>query len=389
MKSMRKVFNFVDIIIIVVITAVLASFLGGFLIYNNKSDSQENDENLKMFYEAYDKLKDNYYEELSPDELINAAIEGMYKKTSDPYTSYLNDDDTNNLNNLLSGKYKGIGIVVEKAEEGFKIVSIIEDSPADKAKLNKDDIIIEIDLDSIKDLSLEEFTKKINEIESDSINLTIKRNEDILSFDVDIKTLYIPVSDYKLLDNNIGYISLNSFNEDAYKQFKSNLDELNNLNIKSLIIDLRNNTGGYLDSARRIAEIFLKKGKVIYYVERKNNLEKITDTTKERSKFNIAVLINGKSASATEVLAAALRDSYGATLVGEKSYGKGVIQEKDTLSNGNIVKYTTANWLTPKKKNIDTKGLEPDVYSKLDLDNIKRDDITTDSQVISAMNTLK
>ena len=389
MKSMRKVFNFVDIIVIVVITAVLASFLGGFLMYNNKSDSQENDENLKMFYEAYDKLKENYYEELSPDELINAAIEGMYKKTSDPYTSYLNDDDTNNLNNLLSGKYKGIGIVVEKANEGFKIVSVIENSPADKAKLNKDDIIIEIDLDSIKDLSLEEFTKKINEIEADSINLTIKRNEDILSFDVDIKTLYIPVSDYKLLDNNIGYISLNSFNEDAYKQFKTNLDELNNLNIKSLIIDLRNNTGGYLDSAKRIAEIFLKKGEIVYYIERKNNIEKITDTTKERSSYNIAVLINGKSASATEVLAAALRDSYGATLVGEKSYGKGVIQEKDTLSNGNIVKYTTANWLTPKKKNIDTKGLEPDVYSKLDLDNIKRDDITTDSQVISAMNTLK
>ena len=386
---MRKVFSFVDIIIIVVITAVLASFLGGFLIYSSKPDTNEIDDNLKTFYEAYGKLKDNYYEDLSPEELINAAIEGMYNKTSDPYTSYLNDADTDNLNNMLSGKYKGIGIVVQKDNNGFKIVNVIENSPAAIARLKEDDIITEIDLDSVKDLSLEEFTKTINEIESDSINLTIKRGSDLLSFDVDIRTLYIPVSDYKILDENIGYISLMSFNENSYKQFSNNLNELKDIGVKSLIIDLRNNTGGYLDSAKKIAELFIKKGKVIYYIERKNNLEKIIDTTKGNTNYKIVVLINNKSASATEVLAAALKYSYGATLVGEKTFGKGVIQEKNTLSNGNIVKYTTAKWLTPKKTNIDSIGIEPDIYSRLDSSNIKHDDIMTDTQVLSAIKALQ
>ncbi len=386
---MRKVFNFVDIIIIVFLTTIVAAALGGFLIYTNKTASDDIDDNLKYFYEAYDKLKDNYYEKVSGEDLINAAIEGMYSATSDPYTSYLNDEDTNNLNNALNGKYKGIGIIIEKCNDGFKIINVIEASPAYKAGLQIDDIITEIDLDDVKDFSINDVTKIIDENENDTINLTIKRKDELLSFDVDIKTMYIPVSNYKLLDDNIGYISLTSFNENSYTQFKNNLESLEELNINSLIIDLRNNSGGYLDSAKRVAELFLKKGKIIYYLDKKNKLTSIKDDTKEKRNYKISIIINKKSASATEVLASALKDSYGAVLVGEQSYGKGVIQEKDTLKNGNIVKFTTAKWLTPKKKSIDTIGVKPDVEVALNESIYVVDDLMSDTQVLKAVEVLK
>ena len=386
---MRKVFNFVDIIIIVFLTTIMAAALGGFLIYTNKTASDDIDDNLKYFYEAYDKLKDNYYEKVSGEDLINAAIEGMYSATSDPYTSYLNDEDTNNLNNALNGKYKGIGIIIEKCSDGFKIINVIEASPAYKAGLQTDDIITEIDLDDVKDFSINDVTKLIDEKENDTINLTIKRKDELLSFDVDIKTMYIPVSNYKLLDDNIGYISLTSFNENSYTQFKNNLESLEELNINSLIIDLRNNSGGYLDSAKRVAELFLKKGKIIYYLDKKNKLTSIKDDTKEKRNYKISIIINKKSASATEVLASALKDSYGAVLVGEQSYGKGVIQEKDTLKNGNIVKFTTAKWLTPKKKSIDTIGVKPDVEVALNESIYVVDDLMSDTQVLKAVEVLK
>ena len=280
---MRKVFNFVDIIIIVFLTTIVAAALGGFLIYTNKTASDDIDDNLKYFYEAYDKLKDNYYEKVSGEDLINAAIEGMYSATSDPYTSYLNDEDTNNLNNALNGKYKGIGIIIEKCNDGFKIINVIEASPAYKAGLQTDDIITEIDLDDVKDFSINDVTKIIDENENDTINLTIKRKDELLSFDVDIKTMYIPVSNYKLLDDNIGYISLTSFNENSYTQFKNNLESLEELNINSLIIDLRNNSGGYLSNAATILELFMEKGEVLYKTESKESTFTRKDETDEMS----------------------------------------------------------------------------------------------------------
>lgn len=386
---MRKVFNFVDIIIIVFITTIIAAALGGFLMYNNKTSNEEIDKNLNNFYEAYEKIKDNYYENMSEEDLINAAIDGMYKAAKDPYTSYLDEEDTNNLNNALNGKYKGVGIIIEKHQDGVKVIDVIDASPAYKAGLKKDDIITEINLDSIKDLSVSDVTKIIDEVKYDTINFTIKRGNDLLSFDVDIKTMYIPVSNYKVLDNNIGYISLTSFNENSYSQFKNNLEELEKLNINSLIIDLRNNTGGYLDASKKVAELFLKKGKVIYYLEKKDDLTSFKDETKEKRNYKIVILINKKSASATEVLAGALKDSYGATLVGEQSYGKGVIQEKDTLTNGNIVKFTTAKWLTPNKENIDSIGIKPDIVISLDEKRLVVDNLMSDTQVLKAYEVLK
>ncbi len=387
---MKRVFSALDVIIIVIITSLVMSMLGGVLVYKNLDDLNtslvRSDENLNKFVTAYGNLKDNYFEDISDKELIDGALNGMYEKVNDPYTSYLDEESNERLDNMLSGNYNGIGIEVEKVKEGIKIAKVFDNTPAKEVGLLEDDIITQVDLEDIKDKNTNEISKLISTKEM--VNLTVKRGSDLLSFDVKTKVLYKEVSTYKVFENNnktIGYISLSTFNEDSYKQFKSNLEKLEKSNIDSLIIDVRNNGGGYLSQAEKIIELFLNKGKVMYYLKTKDDLIKVKDTTSEKRKYNIGVLINSKSASASEVLAGALKYSYGATLIGDTSFGKGRVQEKLSFENTSV-KYTSAFWLMPNKKNIDEKGIKPDV--KIDLDkkiyNISNIDI--DLQLYTAIN---
>ena len=387
---MKRVFSALDVIIIVIITSLVMSMLGGVLVYKNLDDLNtslvQSDENLNKFVTAYGNLKDNYFEDISDKELIDGALNGMYEKVSDPYTSYLDEESNERLDNMLSGNYNGIGIEVEKVKEGIKIAKVFDNTPAKEAGLLEDDIITQVDLEDIKDKNTNEISKLISTKEM--VNLTVKRESDLLSFDVKTKVLYKEVSTYKVFENNnktIGYISLSTFNEDSYNQFKSNLEKLEKSNIDSLIIDVRNNGGGYLSQAEKIIELFLNKGKIMYYLKTKDDLIKVKDTTSEKRKYNIGVLINSKSASASEVLAGALKYSYGATLIGDTSFGKGRVQEKLSFENTSV-KYTSAFWLMPNKKNIDEKGIKPDV--KIDLDkkiyNISNIDI--DLQLYTAIN---
>ena len=351
---MKRVFSALDVIIIVIITSLVMSMLGGVLVYKNLDDLNtslvRSDENLNKFVTAYGNLKDNYFEDISDKELIDGALNGMYEKVSDPYTSYLDEESNERLDNMLSGNYNGIGIEVEKVKEGIKIAKVFDNTPAKEAGLLEDDIITQVDLEDIKDKNTNEISKLISTKEM--VNLTVKRGSDLLSFDVKTKVLYKEVSTYKVFENNnktIGYISLSTFNEDSYNQFKSNLEKLEKSNIDSLIIDVRNNGGGYLSQAEKIIELFLNKGKVMYYLKTKDDLIKVKDTTSEKRKYNIGVLINSKSASASEVLAGALKYSYGATLIGDTSFGKGRVQEKLSFENTSV-KYTSAFWLMPNKK---------------------------------------
>lgn len=387
---MKRVFSALDVIIIVIITSLVMSMLGGVLVYKNLDDLNtslvRSDENLNKFVTAYGNLKDNYFEDISDKELIDGALNGMYEKVSDPYTSYLDEESNERLDNMLSGNYNGIGIEVEKVKEGIKIAKVFDNTPAKEAGLLEGDIITQVDLEDIKDKNTNEISKLISTKEM--VNLTVKRGSDLLSFDVKTKVLYKEVSTYKVFENNnktIGYISLSTFNEDSYNQFKSNLEKLEKSNIDSLIIDVRSNGGGYLSQAEKIIELFLNKGKIMYYLKTKDDLIKVKDTTSEKRKYNIGVLINSKSASASEVLAGALKYSYGATLIGDTSFGKGRVQEKLSFENTSV-KYTSAFWLMPNKKNIDEKGIKPDV--KIDLDkkiyNISNIDI--DLQLYTAIN---
>ena len=389
---MKKVFNVVDVFIIVIITSLVMSMLGAVLVYKNVDDINlsfvRTDENLKKFIAAYANLKDNYYEDISDKDLIDGALNGMYEKVNDPYTSYLDEQSSERLDNILSGNYNGIGIEVEKIDEGIKIMKVLDNTPAKEVGLLEGDIITQVDLEEIKDKSTSEISKLISSKEE--VNLTVKRNLDLLSFDVKTKVLYREVSTTNIFENNnkrIGYISLNTFNEDSYNQFKNNLEKLEKNNIDSLIIDVRNNGGGYLSQAEEITELFLNKGKVIYYLKTKNDLIKVKDRTKEKRKYKVVVLINSKSASASEVLAGALKYSYGASLIGDTSFGKGRVQEKISFESTSV-KYTSALWLMPNKKNIDEVGIKPDIEVELDNNRYEISDIDIDLQVYTAIKHL-
>lgn len=395
MKNDPKKFSYIDIIIVVILTSVIMYFLGGLSAFNKLSGINYSylakDSHLKEFISAYNDLTTNYYDALDKEELISGAIDGMYSKVNDPYTSYMNESDTSNLNDSLSGEYYGIGIKIERTVEGnTRIAEVFDDSPASKSGLKSGDIILKVAGEEVKDKSLDDIVGLIKN-DSKDVNIVVLRNDTELSFNVKADTLLVPAVVVKLLNkdnHNIGYIKLSVFNDTADVQFENELTRLENSNIESLIIDLRNNTGGYLEVAKNIAEMFLEKNKLIYSLESKNDKQDYMDKTNEKRSYKVVVLVNKASASASEILAAALRDSYDAVLIGNKTYGKGKVQEKSSLSNGTTVKYTTAKWLTPSGECIDGIGLTPDYEINLDLSTYDSSDIYTDSQVLYTLNYL-
>jgi carboxyl-terminal processing protease len=194
--------------------------------------------------------------------------------------------------------------------------------------------------------------------------MSVLRDTQTLSFDLERQTLYVPAITSKTYEQNnkkVGYIFISKFSDTVYEQFKKELTKLEDTKIDSLVIDVRNDTGGYLTGATKIAELFLKKGKVIYSLQSKTKKETTKDETEDSRDYKVYVLINHGSASASEILAAALKYSYGSTLMGITTYGKGKVQQTSSLSDGSMFKYTSAKWLTPNGDCIDGVGLKPDI----------------------------
>ena len=241
-----------------------------------------------------------------------------------------------------------------KAIEGF-----VEGGAAKESGLMIGDIVIKVEGKEIT--STDEINKIVEDTkEGTKLNITVKRNEEILSFDVENKKILIPAIAYVLMENNIGYLKMEQFSNTLSEQVDFALKDMEQNGMKSLIIDLRDNTGGYLKEAKDIASMFLEKGKTIYSLEEKNGNTVFKDETNEKRDYKIVILMNESSASASEVLIAALKESYGAITVGTRSYGKGKVQQTRNLEDGSMVKYTSAKWLTPNGECIDGFGIKPD-----------------------------
>ena len=268
------------------------------------------------------------------------------------------------------------------------INKVFEDSPAKKAGIQEEDIIIKINDEDVTGLSTVDLASKIKNDKNKKVKITIKRKEQEQELEVTKKELYVPAIDAKVIENNgkkTAYIYVSTFSDTVYKQFNEELKKMENEGIDNLIIDVRNNTGGYLKSATDIASLFLEKGKVIYSLENKSIKDVYKDETNECRKYKVVVLINEASASASEILSSALKDSYGAILVGKKSYGKGKVQQTANLGGGSMYKYTSAKWLTPTDECIDGKGLQPDY--EVDLQ-ISEDGSIIDTQLNKALEVL-
>lgn len=372
MKKRIKL-NFIQLAIIVAIPTLIMSIVSGSLVYSRLSNTGKvtttNNKYVNEFISTYNKLLDEYYEDLDENKLVDAAINGMMQYTGDDYTIYLNEDATDSLNEKLEGTYEGIGIRIGLNDNNdIYVYDVFDDSPAKIAGIQVGDILISINGEDLYGKSTESASKIIQDSTQTKFTIIVKRNEENLTFVVERKTLIVPAIGSSIKEVNgkkIGYIYLETFSSTIDTQVESTLLSMESEGIDSLIIDVRYNTGGYLTSCTNIIELFLEKDKLMYTIKSKKDSVDYKDTTDTKREYPIVVLINGSSASASEILASSLKYSYGATVVGTKSYGKGKVQTTGTLEDGTMIKYTTARWFMPNGECIDEIGLEPDI--KVDL----------------------
>lgn len=387
-KDKTATFNLIEVIVIIIMTSLVVSVSTGIIVYKNyyKIDkTSSNKDYLKELEYAYNNILNSYVEKVDEKELTNAAIKGMYNYLGDPYTSYLDKDSTDNLMDRLKGEYKGIGVEITTNESGTVVMTVFENSPAEEAGIMVGDIITKVKGIDVNGKTTSEVS---NMIKSTNGNVEIEVNRGGITKTLTLKVSTVSIkSVVKNKYDKTGYLRIETFSNTTYKQFKESLETLEKDGIENLIVDVRNNGGGFLNSAVEIAELFVEKGKPIYGLQTKDKKEMYKDTTKEKRDYKVIVLINGGSASASEVLAAALKESYGATLLGTKSYGKGTVQDTSELESGGMIKYTTAYWLTPKGVTINEKGLTPDI----EVTGSFKDEMTleNDVELQTAINNLK
>lgn len=364
-------FNMVEVLIIIIISIAFGVFIGcSVSFFKQEYHGEKVSSSLQELITVYNNILDDYYKDINESDLVDAAIEGMLSSLDDPYSTYMDEKNSQVFNETVSGSYIGIGVTIAVKEDGqFVVQRIIENSPAQEAGIQAGDYLLKVDGKSLNNVNLNDITSLIQGSEGDLLNLTLVRNGKEFDVSVNISSIdFVSVISkvYALNNGNAGYISISTFAANTYEQFKKELQKLENKNINSLIIDVRSNPGGHVSQTRDILELFMKKDSILYQVQFKNDINKVKDNTKKSRNYPVVVLINSSSASAAEILTAAFQDSYfDTTVVGETTYGKGTIQTAYTLSDGTSVKYTTEKWLTPKGKWIDGKGLTPDIVVQL------------------------
>lgn len=344
---------------------------------------------LKKVVDTYYAIVDNYYGELDRDKLIDGAVEGMISSVGDTFTSYSDTDSTSSFDETINGSYEGIGCTVATLEDGtISVIDMFEDSPSYKAGLKVGDIIIKVDGESYEGKNSNDISNYIKNSGKSKIVLTVKRDNEEKDISINLSKVEIPHVSGKVIEQDskkIGYIKISLFASNSYKQFKNKLDELEKSNIDDLIIDVRDNSGGYLSSVTDICNLFLDKGKVIYQLEDSKGKVKKKDTTKEKRKYDIVVLINDGSASASEILASAIKESYGGDIVGTNSYGKGTVQQTKKLLDGSMIKYTTQKWLTPDGNSINEVGVTPTKVVELNEEYFNNPTTENDNQLQEAI----
>ena len=360
----RKVvptFKTKEVVILLLLTTVISLAMGGIVTYNVVLKGEKVDDELQEFITNYDYIVDNYYGDVDKTELVDSAIAGMLS-TLDKNSAYVGGTDTN-FSIYLEGTYEGTGIQVYNDDNGNIVVySVFGGSPASKAGLKEDDIIIKVNDKDTTNMSIDEFSKLVKD-QKGKFNITYKRGDSEKTVQLKVDTIEIQSVSSKVINKDnkkIGYIRTTIFANNTYEQFKKELDKLEDEGIDGLVIDLRGNSGGHLSSAEQIISLFLDSSHPIYQIKSKESKNIYYSTGKETKNYKISILIDGNSASASEVVTSALAEQYGAKTVGKKSYGKGTVQELQTLSDGDQYKLTTKSWLTSKGEVIDGKGIKPD-----------------------------
>ena len=370
--TQRKINYMKKKVILNFLTFILTLFL-----FSQKVISSENEiyEKIDVFGEVLEKINKEYVDEINQSDSMDSAINGLLQSL-DPYSGYMSPEIFNEMQTETSGEFGGLGIEVTMESGVVKVISPIDDTPASKAGIKAGDYIVKINNTQVQGKSLSEAVELMRGPVGSAIKLTIRRRGEkkALTFNVTREIIQIKSVKAELLEKNIGYIRLTSFNENSAGQIKKEINKFEkNENLKSYILDLRNNPGGLLSQAIKISDFFLDNGEIVSTKSRQQSenrkwFAKKGDLTKGKT---ILVLINYGSASASEIVAGALKDHKRAILVGENSYGKGSVQSIIPLKNKGAIRLTVAKYYLPSGKSISEVGVSPDIEINEESDDFK------------------
>ncbi len=389
-KFEKNNFNLLEVIVITLAFSSLSGIITGLFFYFKNNRNLILDRNLLDIVGTYNKISEDFYGNLDKEKLATNAINGMMSSLDETYTVHMDQSDTSSMSEKLDGKYHGVGISVQKKGTNIEVINVYDKTPASTAGLKVGDILKKVNgYEILESDQLEKVSNMIKE--QDKVTLEVKREEELLTIDIDVKTIEYPSVTSKVYEKNnkkIGYIYISTFSKTASKQVKESLETLEQEQIVSLIIDVRGNTGGYLDTCDSILNMFMKKGNVLYSVEAKDGNKQIYDTTNSSRIYDIVVLVDRASASASEILATSLKESYGAILIGTTTFGKGLVQQTNFLSDKSMIKYTTAKWFTPKGNYVNEIGYKPDIEVKLTKEYALNPNDANDTQLQKAIDVL-
>lgn len=400
-KVVKEIVKYVVIIIIIFALAEILATLkyknlkGKIEVESLKGSSKEEtikniSSNMKSLRSVIDKM---YIGDIDENKLREEALKGYIKGIGDKYTEYFTKEEWGKLNEVVSGEFYGIGVYLELSKDEKKIVitSVMKDSPAEKAGLKSGDILAKVNEKDIDSEDFENVTKYIKGEKGTKVKVTVYREKEKIEKEIERQEIKVNSTKHKMLENNIGYIHISTFTEHTDKDFEASYKELENQGMKKLIIDVRFNTGGELEATKKVLEQLLKKDSQIIITRDKEGKEEVIKTKKGTNKnIDIVVLGNNYSASASEILISALVDNKVAKFVGEKTYGKGVIQTIVPLSDGGALKVTTEEYLRQNKEKINKIGITPEFEVKLDLKGMEKEnpDDKKDNQLQKAIDIL-
>lgn len=364
-----KPFSFVMIVVgLILITATVTFFIlttGDDKVVEVVKPQQKVDRTeFKKLYEAFDAMTENYFQEIDEGVAIDGAINGMIDALDDPYSDYLNEEEARQLHESISSSFEGIGAEIQEQNGFIAVVSPIKNSPAERAGILPKDMITTVDGKNIQGMSSSEAVLLIRGKKGTPVVLTILRGESADPIEIEVIRDVIPLETiyYEVDKDQIGHVRITSFSTGTYDELLTALDEMEASNVQGLVIDVRQNPGGILDTAIDISDLFVESGKNLFQYKEKDKEPDIYPASNNRKvEIPVTVLIDDGSASASEILASALSESAGIPLIGIKTFGKGTVQSPRDLPDGSNLKLTTAKWLTPNGNWIHEKGVAPDV----------------------------
>lgn len=365
---------------------VAATFIltSGFYLYLLQSLTGDAVDTIKLF-RVIQQVKARYVEDVPVETMMNGAIKGAVNSLGDPHSIYMDQKMFREFMIETEGSFSGVGIVLGVKDKVLTVVAPIEGTPGDTAGIKSGDQIVKIDGQDTKDMALDEAVSKIRGPLGTQVKLTIRRGQEIKDYALTRSNIQLKTVSGKMLPDNIAYIRLSMFNDHTGADFAQKYQELEKAGMKALILDLRDNPGGLLNESVKVAGKLVPKGPIVSVVQRDGTRE-TSSSALEAVKYPLAVLVNGGSASASEIVAGAVQDTGAGTLIGVKTFGKGSVQTVMNLGDGSAVKLTIAKYYTPKDRSINGVGIEPDIKVEM---TENKDLVSQDLQLDKAVENLK